>query len=31
VLDRFGITEALVSERDNLHGTALLAARARRA
>jgi exopolyphosphatase/guanosine-5'-triphosphate,3'-diphosphate pyrophosphatase len=31
VLDRFGIAEALVSERDNLHGTALLAARARRA
>lgn len=31
VLDRFGIAEALVSERDNLHGTALLAARAQRA
>jgi exopolyphosphatase/guanosine-5'-triphosphate,3'-diphosphate pyrophosphatase len=26
VLDRFGLAEALVSERDNLHGTALLAA-----
>jgi exopolyphosphatase / guanosine-5'-triphosphate,3'-diphosphate pyrophosphatase len=31
VLDRFGIAEALVSERDNLHGTALRAARAQRA
>jgi exopolyphosphatase / guanosine-5'-triphosphate,3'-diphosphate pyrophosphatase len=26
VLDRFGLTDAVVSERDNLHGTALLAA-----
>jgi exopolyphosphatase/guanosine-5'-triphosphate,3'-diphosphate pyrophosphatase len=26
VLDRFGVAEAIVSERDNLHGTALLAA-----
>ena len=26
VLDRFGLAEAVVSERDNLHGTALLAA-----
>ncbi len=27
VLDRFGLAEATVSERDNLHGSALLAAR----
>jgi hypothetical protein len=28
VLDRFGLAEAIVSERDILHGAALLAARA---